>query len=256
MTQDLEPIDRDPRLPDLERRLEDRERELGLVKNELLQLQSRYFSDVGALYDELGALDREVAEIEIGLGLRPPPDGRADDDDLDEPSDADAALVSGCSTRSAPSPDLKRVFRDLAKAIHPDRAADGAERFRRHSLMAEANRAYAERDEDRLRLILRAWERHPGLTLDRDPDAARWRARRRVAEIEERLIAIDVEFADLRTSAIWRLKARIEEARAQGWDLLAEIVAEVKRQIARSSARLAALRRQVTARGGEARARH
>ena len=248
MTRALDPIDRDPRLPDLEQRLDDRERELAGVKDELLRLQSRYFSEVGALYDQLADLDRAVEAIEIELGLRPPPGERRDDDDVDEPSEADATLVAGCSTRSAPSPDLKRVFRDLAKAIHPDRAADGPERFRRHSLMAEANRAYAERDEDRLRLLLRAWERHPDASLDRHPDSDRGHARRRVAEIEERLLAIDGEFADLRTSAIGRLKTKIDDARAQGWDLLAEIVAEVKRQLARSTSRLAALRRQKAAR--------
>jgi hypothetical protein len=244
MTRGLEPIDRDPRLPDLEKRLDDRERELAAVKDELLQLQTRYFAEVGALYDQLGEIDRRVAELEIRLGLRPPADERAEDADVDEPTDADAVLAPGCAARSAASPDLKRVFRDLAKAIHPDRAADGPERFRRHSLMAEANRAYAERDEDRLRLILRAWERHPGATLDPDRDGDRGSARRRVAAIEERLLAIDGEFADLRSSAIGRLKTKIDDTRAQGWDLLAEIVSEVKRQIGRSTARLAALRRQ------------
>ena len=48
----------------------------------------------------------------------------------------------------------------------------------------------------------------------------------------------------LRSSAIGRLKTKIDDTRAQGWDLLAEIVSEVKRQIGRSTARLAALRRQ------------
>jgi hypothetical protein len=32
------------------------------------------------------------------------------------------------------------MFRDIAKAIHPDRAHNSAARDRRHSLMAEANR--------------------------------------------------------------------------------------------------------------------
>ena len=67
-------------------------------------------------------------------------------------------------------------------------------------------------------------------------------------ENASRLVAIETEFADLRSSAIWRLKTKMDDARAQGWDLLAEIVSEVKRQIARSTARLAALRRQRAAR--------
>ncbi len=99
--------------------------------------------------------------------------------------------------------------------------------------------------EDRLRLILRAWERSPESVLNDDPNVDRLRVERRVAELDDRLIAIDAEFADLETSAIWRLKAKIDDARSQGWDLYAEIVNEVKRQIARANARLISLRRQV-----------
>jgi hypothetical protein len=44
------------------------------------------------------------------------------------------------------------MFQDVARAVHPDALPDAQHdertRYRRHSLMAEANRAYAERDED------------------------------------------------------------------------------------------------------------
>ena len=82
------------------------------------------------------------------------------------------------------------MFRDLAKAVHPDRAPDDRARYRRHSLMAEANRAYAERDEDRLRLILHAWERSPESVLGDDEEGESLRVRRRIAELDERLVAI------------------------------------------------------------------
>ncbi|MEZ5320098.1 MAG: J domain-containing protein [Vicinamibacterales bacterium] len=266
----LQPLPPDPlhvRLATLEAQVEARERELAAVKADLRALQADYFERVGAMYTELNDLDAAVEALEIALGLRPPPaDDGADEDDggADGRSGADDEGATGgggagCSNRGAPSADLKRVFRDLAKAVHPDRAAKLGEaaRYRRHSLMAEANRAYAERDEDRLRLILRAWERSTG-DEPGGPDedhgfegagAAGWPARsieRRIAWLDDRLIAIDAEFADLRASAIWRLKARLDESRAQGWDLLAEIVNEVKRQVARQSARLAALRRMST----------
>lgn len=221
----------------LEQRLAHREHELAALKAELLQLQSEYFRAVGALYGELGQIEAAVEDAEIRAGLRPPPDA----DPGVDPDASDELLQSACSSRGAPSADLKRVFRDLAKAIHPDRAADGAARYRRHSLMAEANRAYAERDADRLLLILQAWERSPDSVPDHDPDAPRLRGRRRAAEIEDRLVAIDREFAELHASAIWRLKTKLDEARAQGWDLFAEIILEVKRQISRARARLASL---------------
>jgi DNA-binding transcriptional MerR regulator len=110
--------------------------------------------------------------------------------------------------------------------------------------MAEANRAYAERDEDRLRLILRAWKLDEDAALCSDPEAERARLQRRAAALTERLAALDADFAALRSSAIARLKNRIDEARAQGWDLFAEMVRQIKREIAAARIKLMRLRRR------------
>lgn len=241
---------------ELEATVSARETELETCSRDLLALQTRYLDEVGALYARLSDVEDQVAEIEIRLGLRQPPAVEDEDagdqandhdeqrsDEGDDRGDGNAdGLLSACASRPDASGDLKRIFRDIAKAIHPDRAIDGAARYRRHSLMAEANRAYAERDEDRLRLILRAWERSPDAIPDTDPDADRRRLQRRTAELDERLMAIEGDFADLRRSAIWRLKGKIDTARTQGWDLFAEMVMQVKREIARAQSRLASLR--------------
>ena len=219
-----------------------RERDLLAIKEELHALQRRYLQEVGPHYAQLAELDAKIAEREIAAGLRP----AVDDDDPAGDDEADAGareleMTSSCSNRGAPTDDLKKMFRQLAKSIHPDLALNGPARWRRHSLMAEANRAYAERDEDRLRLIMNTWERMPGAALDDDPDAAQERVRRRLADADARMIAIDLELADLRRSAIWRLKTKIDDARAQGWDLFAEMILAVKREVQRASWRLASL---------------
>lgn len=229
----------------LEAELTRRETDLATVKIELQALQAQYLDRIGTLYSELAALEASVAEEEIRQGLRPPPlfvddDGGEDDESAGEGPDSTEG--GGCSNRSAPTDVLKRIFRDLAKAVHPDLATDDRARYRRHSLMAEANRAYAERDEDRLRLILRTWERSPEAVLGDDSEADGRRVQRRIAEIDERLLGIDAELAGLRSSAIARLKTKIDEARAQNWDLLAEMVLQVRREIGRASGRLLSLR--------------
>src|SRR6185295_18871294 len=101
----------------------------------------------------------------------------------------------------------------------------------------------AEQDEDRLLLILHAWHRSPDSVLADDPNADEERLRRRIAQIEDRLIVIGRERADLDGSAIGRLKKKVDDAARQGWDLLAEMILEVKREVARANARLASLRR-------------
>jgi len=222
-----------------------RERDLAALKHELQQLQMRYLNEVGALYEELARLEADVREEEIRAGIRPAISMEdLDDESGDESGEAKPATAAGCGNRGAPSLDLKRMFREVARAIHPDLAMNDPARWRRHSLMAEANRAYAERDEDRLRLIMKVWERSPDAVIGDDPAAEAERVARRLAILGDRLVEIDAEFADLRGSAIARLKHRIDETRAQGWDLFAEMLRSVQRDIVRTKARLAKLRRR------------
>jgi hypothetical protein len=226
------------RLADLELRLAERERELAVVSTELQDLQGRYLGAAGAFYAELATLEAASVAIEIRLGLRSPePENAAPDMDSGVHDEGD-----GCGNRAVPSSDLKKIFRNLARTIHPDLALDEPARWRRHSLMAEANRAYAEQDEDRLRLILAAWERSPDAVLV-DAEADEERIARRIGAIETRLLQIDSELADLGRSAISELKTKVDDARRKGWDLLAEMVLEVKREVGRTRARLAALER-------------
>lgn len=225
------------RLSALEAEVRDRDRELTAIKRELQALQTRYLTEVGSLYGALNEIEAAIAEIEIAVGLREPPAVDADADASGHAADADAA---SCGHRGGASEDLKRIFRRLAKTIHPDLALDGAAFYRRHSLMAEANRAYAERDEDRLRLILQTWELGDTAALAAGSEDDR--LRRRLAALETHRDALDRELAELRTTAIWRLRDRIDDARRQGWDLFAEMIREVERETKRASARLVKLR--------------
>lgn len=225
------------RLASLQLQLAARETELAATSGELQRLQAKYLSAVGKFYAKLVDLEKAIVDAEIAAGFRAPPgpDAGSDADDGADGSDR-------TSVRATCSSDIKAIYRNLAKTIHPDLALDEPARWRRHSLMAEANRAYAERDEDRLRLILSTWERSPESVLGDGEEADQSRIRRRISLIEDRLLAIDAEFADLRSSAIWQLKQKIDASKAQKWDLLAEMVLEVKREVRRATARLASVR--------------
>lgn len=234
------PLPSRARVAGLELQLAARERELAVCTRDLQDLQTRYLAAVGGWYAELIDVESACIAREIELGLRAPVMPEADA--AQGPADGEPASVSGCGTRAAPAADLKKMFREIARTIHPDLALDDPARWRRHSLMAEANRAYAEQDEDRLRLILATWQRSAEGVLDSGSDADERRIQERIATIEARLLAITAEFADLEASAIRQLARKIDDARRQGWDLLAEMVLEVKREVARAKARLASLR--------------
>jgi hypothetical protein len=137
---------------------------------------------------------------------------------------------------------VRKLFRDVAKAIHPDLAQDQVTRDRRHTLMIEANRAYAQGDEERLRWVLEAWERSPEAVRGSDPEATRQRLLRRIAQVEEQLDAYANELASITASPLGQLKAMVDEASARGKDLMAETIARLKRDILVARNRLDAIR--------------
>lgn len=221
------------RITDLESVLRDRSADVERTKADLAAFKIKYRGEVGLLHEQLDELELAIDEAELGeISKRVEEAGDAADAAVDTPVE-----VLPRSTTEA----VRRLFRDLAKAIHPDLARDELARDRRHSLMIEANRAYALGDEERLRSILQAWENSPEAVQGSDPEAARERLIRRLAQIEAQLAAFDSELGALRGSALWKLKAMVDEAAARGEDLIAEMVRRLKRDIQRARHRLDAV---------------
>jgi hypothetical protein len=230
--QDLESLR--ARASELDTVHEDRRAEVEAVEAELASFKIRYRADVGLLHEELDRLELELAEAELGeLSKRTDiPDTTTTAVDV-ERIDAPPRLSSDA---------VRKLFRDVAKAIHPDLASDALARDRRHSLMIEANRAYALGDEEQLRLILLAWERSPEAVQGSDADAMRSRLVRRIAQIEEHLLTLDAALAELKASPMFQLKTMIDAEAAKGKDLIKDMVRRLKRDILVATNRLDALR--------------
>lgn len=222
------------RLREAEAALESRNAELARVRIELADFRLRYRREVGQLHEELEELERAIAELELGefaKRLEEEGGGIASGDTVGRPP----------SARALTSDSVRRLFRDVAKAIHPDRAT-AEDRERRHALMIEANRAYAMGDEDRLRTILQAWENSPEAVQGDDPGAARQRMARRLAQVERQLAAAAAELAELQDLPLCKLKTLVDEAAARGKDLIADQVRRLKRDVIAARNRLDAMR--------------
>jgi hypothetical protein len=227
-------VDLRSRLTELEELLSERVTGLARSKSDLAAFRLRYRRDVGLLHEELDELERAVAEAELGEFAK-----RLEDEVGGEPTAPGAP-----QPESAPrftSDAVRRLFRDVARTIHPDLGGDEVTRDRRHALMVEANRAYALGDEEQLRRILNAWERSPDAVQGSDPEAMRERLVRRIARIEEQLVACQAELAELQDTPLWKLKAMVDEAAAQGKDLVADMVRRLKRDIMAARNRLDAM---------------
>jgi hypothetical protein len=222
------------RAAELEALVASRSGEISRVRLELTAFEIRYRQEVGLLHEQLDDLERAISEAELGE------------------LSAQGTTTAGKRGASAGAPRaeeppryttdvVRRLFREVAKAIHPDLAHDERARDRRHTLMVEANQAYRLGDEERLRAILQSWENSAEAVQGSGPEATRLRLMRRMAQVEEQLNVIDGEMAEMKESPLWRLKAMVDEAAARGKDLVRDMANRLKRDIMVARNRLDAI---------------
>ena len=221
------------RLVEREAVLREREAEVQRATADLAAFRLLYRREVGQLHEELEELERKIAEAELGELSK-----------LVEEGAGGPAAEATASRPAAPrftSDGVRKLFRDVARTIHPDLAQDDITRDRRHALMIEANRAYALGDEERLRSILDAWHRSPEAVQGSDDDATRARLVRRIAEIDDQLTVYAGDLAGMRETPLGKLKAMVDEASARGKDLVADMVRRLKRDVMAARNRLDAM---------------
>ena len=111
-----------------------------------------------------------------------------------------------------------------------------------HDLDALRSRVTGLGDEEQLRTILDAWERSPEAVTGTDRDAMRLRLERRIAQVEQQLALLAGDLAALHDSALWKLKAMVDDAGVQGKDLVSDMVRRLNRDILAATNRLDAMR--------------
>ncbi len=221
-------------MAELESLLGERTAEADAARSGLEAFRLRYRQEVGLLHDQLDALELAIAEAELGeLSKKLEDASPKAQSPTGERPDAPARFTSDA---------VRKLFRDVAKTIHPDLARDQAARDRRHALMIEANKAYALGDEEQLRWILDAWERSPEAVQGSDPEAMRLRLERRIAQIEEQLALLASDLAEMKAAPLWELKAMVDEAAIRGKDIVRDMVQRLKRDIMAATNRLDAMR--------------
>ncbi|MGF1538965.1 MAG: molecular chaperone DnaJ [Pleurocapsa sp.] len=188
----------------LETELAEKELDLATFQAELNVFEKEYMRIIGIRYTEL---DRIEAQIEQYIEL------------LESTQDFQ------------PSPELKKLYREVAKKIHPDLATDENERQRRQQLMAEANQAYEDGDLEKLQAILHDWESSPESVKGEGISFELIRIIRQIAQSRERLKVIQAEIEALEQTELYQLKIKIIEAKKIGQDLLADMANELDKQI-------------------------
>ncbi len=227
----------------LECQLAQEELELATFRCELQNFRARYLSAVGSRYSELDKIEAEIAQIEAGE--RPDDQFARMKAEQTKAQAEESAKVAGNQqemnkkeiSRFKPTKSLKKLYRQIAKRIHPDLAVNEQERVCFQELMAKANQAYQAGDEIGLQSILRQWKKTGGLEKNIEIGKLT-KVLRQIAQVKERLAAIAKEKAEIRNSSLYQLKLKVEKAESSGIDLLAEMARVLDHQIQITRAKL------------------
>ena len=107
-------------LEGMESELAQGELNLTTFQAELHSFEQQYLGLIGSRYTELERIEAQITEYMDYLES---------------------------SRNFKPSDSLKKLYREVAKRVHPDLATDEEERTKRQDLMAAANQAYEEGNE-------------------------------------------------------------------------------------------------------------
>jgi hypothetical protein len=225
--------------------LAERELELADLRPQLAGFEGRYLREVAILYAELDEWRARITELHARLNPSAAAQERAGAArEQARQTYADAHGKASEIKEFIPSPELKTLFREVAKRIHPDLSKDAADLERRTRLMAEANRAYEAGDSEALQRILDEYEDGSDAIEGEGIGAELVRLIRQIHLAKTRIAAIEQELAELRQSEIALLKKDAEASERVGKDLLAELAAGIRGQVERAKQEYEVLAKQ------------
>ena len=244
--------DQERLLAELIEQLATKEDEFASIGIALARFRVSYHARFAPLYAELDRLEAEILHL---IAERTPPDApeaeawharahaaetRAEESERTADGAEGAEEDPGLS--SEPSLELKTLYRRVAKTVHPDLAANDADRERRTRLMAAASRAYANSDEVALHHILEGEAARPDAIKGDDTGARLVRVLRQIAQVRARLTELGALRAALMADPMWELFDTVRVGSERGDDPLEQTEHDLRRRIGSAKAQLAALR--------------
>ena len=237
-------------LADLTEQLANEETEFASTSAEFDRFRVQYLRRFAPLYAALDSLEAEIARrravrantvaahaAAAEAASRAEESGealRAAFDPVDGPVGDDVS-------RPEAPPELRDLYREAAKMIHPDLATDDEERSRRTSLMKSLNAAYAAADADAMARIIDGEASRPEAVTGDDVASRLVRVIRKLAQVRDRIDEIIRLSEALEADPLFVLFTQCRDALPLHEDPLAEDEVRLRARIAAARARRDAL---------------
>jgi len=213
--------------------LDERRAELASLQESLREFKERYARTVGGLLAELAEVEREIQRAELRLA------GLEEDEGVGGEGDA-ADFYEPTPRAPSGGTGLRNLFWSVARMFHPDHAADEEEARRRHSIMAEASRAYRDGDAESLSTLL-GDEQLQSYCASASREGEPQDTEARILNLREELVTVEFGIKRVRQDRLYRLMLEAGTEAREGRDALAQMAASVARKITKARNRLAHL---------------
>src|SRR3954470_5435828 len=211
----------------LEALLGERRAELSSLREEFHAFKSRYAEVVGGPLAELSEVEQEIRSAEARmLGLE-------EETGEDGPSQFYDSAPASAQGKTG----LRKLFWSVARMFHPDHASDEDEARRRHTIMAEASRAYRDGDIESLSTLLGHEQLQSYCASSAREDEPEDMAAR-LLHLKEELVTIEFGIKRLQQDRLYHLMLSSAEESRQGRDQLAQMADTVRRKIVKARNRL------------------
>ena len=127
--------------------------------------------------------------------------------------------------------ELKSLYRELAKLLHPDLVLDPEEKDRRHILMQIINEAYQTNNIEKLLQIYNEEKNNPDLIKGEDIGSSLVRVIRKISQIDSRIAQIEKEISEIHETDLFKLFNTIKNEKIKGIDLLEKLQSDLDSQI-------------------------
>jgi len=225
--------------------------ELSDTQADLARFEREYEIQVGSLQQRLTSLEGDVDQARLRAAHRAQWGERADSPDFnvdvveqfrrtwaprEEPSEPPPPAPVSDEMKA----ELKQLFRTLAKRFHPDLVTDRDEKCRREKVMTQVNDAYSAQNLSAMKKLAQKPER-PEEPATKTREQIMVHLKAEIVRLDRVISALERQLQELINSNTVRLMLEVSIAERNGGDLLAEMAADLRIEIARLEVELETL---------------